>query len=869
MTDPHIGGGVAIYMYVNSDMKSACRLDLESDSLELLYIQLGSNRVSTLLGCLYRPPPAPVAYFEELTTHIEHVEMTFTGSIVLVGDFNVDVSNTSSPQYPYLQHFCQNFNFSNLVTDVTRVGTQGSRSIIDLILAHPGVVTCCSVLQTCISDHFTLRFQIQTAADHCRPLVRESRNLYRVDMDMVVQDLQAADLGRVCAGDGDIDSLWKWWIEAVTKILNKYAPLRKYRPKAKHNCRAPWKTPEYHDLVKLRDKAHRRWLCESGDHVLREQFCQARSDTKRLARKLKATYYENIFVACASDSRKTWRMVKSLTGDARQPEVPRVTADQLSSQFGGVVTDTTRPATLNVAFGPAAKDCLTEFQPIAAADMEYLLSQVNANKATGSDGIPCRWLKHAAPCLAPSLAYLVNRSLAEGRVPEVLKVAHITPLFKSGDREIPKNYRPVSLLPVISKLLEKVVHRQLASYLQRTAQYLPAQFAYRHSHSTEDAVMYAVDRYLAARDSHQHTGLALIDMSKAFDKVKHQVLVNDLQRIGIASIALSWFVSYLSQRKQQVVLSTGEKSAMVECTCGVPQGSVLGPVLFSIYTSNVPKVVPPGSHVQMFADDIMVDVSALDVSTIDDCLSKAVSNLAGHLRSRGLILNETKTQVLGIHATRGQELKLTVSCEGTQLAQTKTAKYLGITLDDQLSWKAQVSSTVQKVSYRLIQLWRIRPFLSTTLATSLYRALLVSNMMYGSNAYWSGLNATLQGRLKRLDKRCIRFAARAPPLSHTEPIYRMLNVHPTHQLAEDKLKVITYRCQQLTISSLISSRLVPLSQVSTILTRGADIGNFVLPPAHTAHGLCRPLFRAATLWNNLPAACKHCTTLQLFNASLP
>ena len=399
-------------------------------------------------------------------------------------------------------------------------------------------------------------------------------------MDRVVRDLEAAELGRVREDGRVIDDQWKWWIDTVVKVLDKHAPLRKYRPKADHNRRAPWQTPGHHDLVKLRDSAHWRWLRAPNNQALRQEFCLARSTAKRSARRLKMSYYETMFESCASDSRKTWRMVRSLTGDINQSQPPSVTADQLSSQFGGVVTDQMRPATLSVAFGPAEKDSFSEFQPISIPDTQKLLCKVNASKATGSDGIPCGWLKQAAPCLAPSLAYLINQSLSEGRLPPVLKVAHITPLFKSGDRAVAKNYRPVSLLPQISKVLEKVVQQQLTSYLERTQQYPAAQFAYRHSHSTEDAVMYAVDRYLAERDSHAHTGIALIDMSKAFDKVRHQILVRDLQSIGIGSTALNWFISYLSGRTQQVILSTGERSAVVNCTCGVPQGSVLGPVLF-------------------------------------------------------------------------------------------------------------------------------------------------------------------------------------------------------------------------------------------------------------------------------------------------
>ena len=757
---PSVGGGVA--MYARANIRCNRRLDLESDGLELLYVETGSRRKRTILGCIYRPPSASGEYFDDLSGNLEHLQSKFPGSIVLTGDFNVDVSNPSSCKYSQLLNFCQNNSLVNSVTEPTRLGSRGSSSTIDLVLSHPGVVSDCKVLQTSVSDHFSLKFQVQVAAEHSKPVVREGRNLRRVNMESVAADLQSLDLDTFGCTSDDVDGLWQEWIDKVVLVLDRHAPSRKYHPKSAHNSCPPWKSPEYHDSVNARDRAHREWLSSPLDQALYDHFRRVRSNTKRMARRLKSTYYKRIFDASLRDSRKTWRLVKTLAGESAQTNDPEVNAKQLSIQFGGVVTDIGRPKELVVLHGPPAQDCMSTFKPVREQDVLKLLSRIDEHKASGSDSVPCRWLKNCAQVLAPSLTYLINQSLSHGKVASVLKIAHVRPLYKGGDRSVAKNYRPVSLLPVISKLLEKVVHSQLVAYLEGTQQYPVAQFAYRSCHSTEDAVTYAVDRYLEHRDCHEHTGIAMIDMSKAFDKVYHQTLIADLQKCGLASTVLNWFVSYLSNRKQQVVLNSGEKSSIVECTCGVPQGSVLGPILFSIYTSNVPDAVPSTAHVQMFADDIVVDVSSSDVSTVNVELSAAVSSLASHLRSRGLILNESKTQVLGIHSKAGHNLTLSVTCDGVPLTQSRTAKYLGIVLDDQLNWKAQVAAVVKKVSYRLLNLQRIRSHLPLQLSITLYNSLLVSNQLYGSNAHWSNLSVTLLDRLRRLDKRCLRFAAGVP-----------------------------------------------------------------------------------------------------------
>ena len=178
-------------------------------------------------------------------------------------------------------------------------------------------------------------------------------------------------------------------------------------------------------------------------------------------------------------------MLNGLVGRTREHNEPSVTATQLSDQFGSVVTDVSRPETLVVAQGPPVQSAFHTFQPVTVEQVVKLLQSVNTHKATGSDGIPGLILKTFSSTIAPSLTKLMNLSLSKGCVPRVLKVAHVTPLFKGGDAKEPKNYRPVSLLPIISKLLEKLVHSQLSRYLDRTHGIPDVQFAFRHNHSTE------------------------------------------------------------------------------------------------------------------------------------------------------------------------------------------------------------------------------------------------------------------------------------------------------------------------------------------------------------------------------------------------
>ena len=236
-------------------------------------------------------------------------------------------------------------------------------------------------------------------------------------------------------------------------------------------------------------------------------------------------------------------------------------------------------------------------------------------------------LTRCSSIIAPRLTTLINCSLAQGAVPDTFKVSRISPLFKSGDPASARNYRPVSLLPIISRILEHFVKHQLTAFLDQHDLMPPTQFAYRKSHSTEDALVLATNRWMMAKSERLHTGIILVDMSKAFDRVQHARLIQVLFDLGIGGPPLLWFCSYLSSRKQYVY-SRDQSSQPSPCSRGVPQGSVLGPLLFILYTSSMHSILPSVIHHQEFADDIMFDFSDKDPAVVCTTLSNAVTLLA-------------------------------------------------------------------------------------------------------------------------------------------------------------------------------------------------------------------------------------------------
>ena len=268
-----------------------------------------------------------------------------------------------------------------------------------------------------------------------------------------------------------------------------------------------------------------------------------------------------------------------------------------------------------------------------------LLSAINICKSTGADGIGARFLKDGKETIVTPVTYIFNLSLKTSVVPIDFKTARVVPLFKKNDCNYEGNYRPVSILPVISKLLERIVYDQLYKYLCDNNLFYSFQSGFRSSFSTDTALTYLCDKIRLNVDKGLYTGIIMLDLQKAFDTVDHDILIKKLIAIGVQNV--DWFSSYLTSRKQFVDVN-GVKSSSEYITCGVPQGSILGPLLFSIYVNDMCNSV--SCELCLYADDSMLFVAGKDVKQIEQRLTEEMYNISAWLESNKLSLHLGKTE---------------------------------------------------------------------------------------------------------------------------------------------------------------------------------------------------------------------------------
>ena len=486
---------------------------------------------------------------------------------------------------------------------------------------------------------------------------------------------------------------------------------------------------------------------------------------------------------------------------------------------------------------------------------------MHPNKSTGLDNIPSKFLRDGASILKDPIAFIINLSISTNSVPDDLKCARVSPLFKKGSRSLVGNYRPISILNVVSKILEKSVYNQLNQYLTDHQLLYSHQSGFRGTYSTDTCLIHLTDHVRTQVSRGNYTGMVLLDLQKAFDTVNHNILCNKLRAMGVESI--DWFRSYLSDR-QQVVCVNKTSSNPMSITCGVPQGSVLGPLLFLCYINDMPISV--NCKLLLYADDSALLVDGKDSKEIAANLSIELESCQQWLIDNKLSLHLGKTEAILFGSTR--KLKklndFNVMCNNEPIKSTQSVKYLGITLDQCLSGESAANNVIAKAGARLRFLYRQAQFLDQKTRKTLVSALIQCHFDYSCSSWFSGLSKKLQNKLQVMQNKVVRFVLGLNPRTHVGQVeldrLGYLNV-------EDRVKQLklnhVFNIYNETSPGYLSENFIKLSDRHRYNTRDSH-HNFVIPRVRGQFGSNTFQFTAVKAWNSLPGNIKSISTYAYF-----
>jgi hypothetical protein len=572
-------------------------------------------------------------------------------------------------------------------------------------------------------------------------------------------------------------------------------------------------------------------------------------------RKQERSYYNELFNDKKTDMKQKWSVIKSIINKKKSSVTPTVIkinnkeihdksriANSFNNFFINIGKDLAKKIE-NSDKNPT--DYITRrnphtifLEPVLSDEVTKIITNLK-NSAPGWDGICSKVIKATHASFTIPLLHVLNLSITTGTFPSQLKIAKVLPLFKSGDQQLVSNYRPISILPLFSKILERLIYNRLIKFINKHKLLYKLQFGFREGHSTGMAVTLLVDKIVQALEN-KHFALSIfLDFSKAFDTVDHSILLSKLELYGIRGLAHNLINNYLSNRKQFVQID-GINSYSKTIQCGVPQGSILGPLLFLIYINDLPEV-STFLQTTVFADDTSAFASGSDIDNLINNANNELNKIYDWLKCNKLSLNINKSHYMIItNKTYSSHVDLKIN--DNVIEKVSNTKFLGIIIDNKLSWKEHISFVKSKVSRGIGIICKARKSLQLRTLVQLYYSFIYPYLCYGIEV-WGMAPPTTMLPLFRLQKRAIKIITNTKRKNSSGPLFKKLKILKLHDLYVFKSQMYVKKYLDTKLPSVFDDMFLYVHNVHNYFTRNRD--DFYLPQCRTE--LCLRSFRYAVI----------------------
>lgn len=721
----------------------------------------------------------------------------------------------------------------------------------------------------------------------------EFRSYKDFDENAFLIDLRNSPWDAVKMHDNVNDAL-NLWNCLFNEVVQKHVPKKVKRVKGTYS---PWLSGSIKKHMSTRDFLHRKAI-RTGLKSDWDLYKNRRNYVTTLVRNCKENYFRDTIHKSSSNSRNLWKGLKEILPSKSSVNPSSIVFngnflsnnDDIANGFNHHFTNVANvlsesDSTIN--HSNDANVCINlydNYVDVNSVDKPKLflpcitpdfvndeIKNLCTKKATGLDDISCKILKIARPIIIDRLTYIMNLSLSSGCFPDVWKVAKVVPLHKGGDLNSINNFRPISILSCVSKIIEKAVHKHVYSFLSEHDMINQNQSGFRPFHSTETSLIDMVDDWLTNMNSGKMSGVAFIDLRKAFDTVNHDILLNKLHELGATDCTIKWFQSYLSHRKQHVCFK-GVMSQSRYVNTGVPQGSILGPLLFIIFINNMCNVIKYGK-MSMYADDTTLSVSGDNVVDICSKLEYDLEALANWLRQNKLFLNTDKTKVMLIGT--GAKLRnvnvndFSICIGDITLERVHSYKCLGVLVDDELNWHKQVNNVIRNVFCKLALLRRLKPYLDTNTLNVLYKALIQPHFDYCSVPWYGRFKEDCK-KLDVIQKRCARVILSADFLTPSVYMFNKLGWESLSDRNDYFKALMMYKSLNNIAPCYLSKKFNYVRDNHNCNTRQAAAGQLAFPPLNHRNDLeCFKnsfSYSGVQLWNFINPIVRNSNDMQSFKS---
>ena len=897
------GGGIAILYRPDITLKSNEKVT-KYKSYQVMEAVLTCEKGLVRLVNIYRPPYTKKARFTE-SMFLEEFDDYLSGLVhkpgqpIIAGDFNIHVERQKD-FYP--KKFLDLLSNYNLHQCVPLVATHIMGGTLDLVITTEEMLKNFKepvrvVSSGTNSDHYLVLFNVllkTKSAQSEEVLYTSYRNFKKIDVNAFKQDILNSDLGKRTFSDSLEDAV-SLYNTVLTELMDQHCPIIKKKIKKNY---APWRDLELRTLRRKRRAAERAW--RKGT-VSKELYIDLRNKFDLLDFKKRCEYNKQSLKASSGDTKTLYKKLNRLLGNVAKDLPTNSDPVKLSEDFKDFFADKVNKIradiedeaedlipTVDDQIPPGVTYNLSCFSTITIEEVEKRIKNMS-NKFCSLDPIPTFLLKSCSDGLSPLILHIVNSSIRTAEFPAYMKKAVIKPTLKkeNADADCLKNYRPVSNLPAISKLLERVVLDQLNQHLSENDLHCSVQSGYRPHHSCETLLVTMSDDIIREIQADNIVIVVLLDLSAAFDTIDHSILLQKLHDdYNITDEAHKWFKSYLDGRYFSVKVNN-VSSTFLCLLFGVPQGSLLGPILFILYIKHLQIIAAKyGLSIKLYADDSQLYISFHpnrpgEFHDITERINRCLAEIKAWMVKNFMKLNETKTELLIMGKPLVLEkcnLEVKLQFGDTTITPTECKgdswKSLGVKLDKCLSMERQLNSVKQKCSWTMNNIRRIGYYLDEQVKIMMVKQLVISKLDYCNSLYMNLPKKRLK-KLKSVLNGCVRFIYNIKDRKDDLlPYYKKAHILPIDERIFFKICLLSYKIVYDIAPNYLKQliEMEPLHNTDSCRTRAKpaeDILRMKVPKmCKTKASERRFSVHAPTAWNSLPLRIRSINNIDSFKRML-
>lgn len=883
------GGGVAFYIHRSCSYKRIESLSISLEFLETITVELTTENLTFLLICVYRPPNTNLNSFMNSLNDMFSVVNSSKYSkssipIICLGDFNLDLLKCKQhkPTFEFLSLMLSQLMVP-LIKSPTRI-TESSRTLIDNIFTtiYDNLSFDSGILIDDTSDHLPVLLKIKRLTDSKADSTQNGVYRTNLDKNKLVAFFQLHDwtyFCRQCDLSTKVDDMYDEFISIVTNYFNNSKITKMLRLTRNNNPENKWMTIGILNSRKNKNKLYKRFITNPTPEN-KQEYTTYRNKYNNILRMAKKQYYDNKFTEYKSNSRMTWKTINEVMNKNTCKSKQAIShikhmnedinnknqiADIFNDFFSNIGSSLTSKLTVP-AFGSYAEHLQKAPRPLHGmafpdTDQYEIMSacaSINISHAQDCDGLSVNDVKPILPYLYIPLSHLFNCMARNSVFPNKLKMARVVPIHKNGLNENVTNYRPISILPVFSKIFERIIYNRIYNYLNNKNIFSTQQYGFRQKYSTELAITDICNDISQAHEN-KDVGIGIfLDLTKAFDLIDHSILIKKLQYYGIQGPAIGLLKSYLQNRLQCVDI-VGNHSNFLPISIGVPQGSILGPLLFLIFINDLPFCSSILKFI-LFADDTNIFLTGKHVDTLIAIANDELTKVSHWLKCNKLILNLTKSNYIIFNQKHMPLPNIQITIDSIVIEQVHETKFLGVLIDSDLTWSGHINSVCLKLSRTLGILNKIKNNLNKHALFQLYYSLFYSHLIYCC-IIWGSADLQYTDRIQVLQNKALRIITNSNRFANTNAMFYSAGLL--------KFKDI-YKLQLNLFFQKLKLNLLPLSfnhyiheDTSSYSLRNNILHVYARTKARQRH----PQIAAPMLWCNLPASIRNSTNLNSFKKS--